>query len=215
MLLALAGIAVFNVSPFFDWFSDANSDATATGYEADSLIPFIAYLGAGLAVAMIYAAGRAERRQHRGLTLVTMAVGIAALAQVVATIIDAPGIPDGAIDSNTDIGVWIALIGAALWALGAAIQAADVEGDPEPDLRVTERATTRTTTDHDATAEPSTATGGTASAGSLHTGGAAGSGAVGHTTPGAAESTGPGRTTPGANEGAGAGRPMPGAADGR
>lgn len=104
-----------------------------SGYEADSLIPFIAYLGIGLAVALFVASGRAERGQHRGLTLTAMAVGIAAVLQTVATIIDIPGSVERGDDLSTEIGVYVALVGALVWAVGAGLLAKEVEGDPERD----------------------------------------------------------------------------------
>lgn len=104
-----------------------------SGYEADSLVPFIAYLGIGLAVAMFVATGRAERRQHRGLTLTAMAVGTAAVLQTVATIIDIPGSVERGDDLSTEMGVYVALIGALVWAIGAGLLAKEVEGDPERD----------------------------------------------------------------------------------
>ena len=50
-----------------------------SGYETDSLIPFVAYTSASASLpALLYAMTRAYRRQHRGLTLTSMAVAIAA-----------------------------------------------------------------------------------------------------------------------------------------
>ena len=130
---AVAGIAVFNVAPFLDWFTDQGDDTSMSGYEADSLIPFIAYLGIGFAVAMFIAAGRAERNQHRGLTLAAMAVGAAATLQTIATIIDIPGSVERGSDLSTEIGVYVALVGALVWTVGTGLLAKEVEGDPEHD----------------------------------------------------------------------------------
>lgn len=130
---AVLGIVVFTVAVFLDWFSDQADDTSMSGYEADSLVPFIAYLGIGLAIALFVATGRAERRQHRGLTLTAMAVGIAAVLQTVATIIDIPGSVERGGDLSTEIGVYVALIGAVVWALGSGLLAKEVEGDPERD----------------------------------------------------------------------------------
>lgn len=135
LYVAVLGIAIFNVSPFLDWFTDQGNESMS-GYEADSLVPFIAYLGIGLAVALFSAAGRAERNQHRGLTLTTMAVGIAAALQTLATIIDVPGSIERGDDLATDIGVYVALIGAVVWAIGSGLLAKEVEGDPERDHTV-------------------------------------------------------------------------------
>lgn len=130
LYVAIVGILIFNVAPFLDWFTNDDGE-TFSGYEGDSLIPFIAYLGIGLAAALLYAHGRAERRQHRGLSLATMAVGIAAFAQSVATIIDVPGAMERGGNLETELGVYVALLGGAVWAAGAALFAKEPEGDPE------------------------------------------------------------------------------------
>lgn len=131
LYIAILGILVFNIAPFLDWFTNDNGE-TYTGYEGDSLIPFIAYLGIGLAAGLLFAQGRAKRRQHRGLSLATMAVGIAALVQSLATIIDVPGAMERGSNLETEAGVYVALLGGAVWAVGAALFSKEPEGDPEP-----------------------------------------------------------------------------------
>src|SRR3712207_8827163 len=61
----VVGVLIFNVAVFFEW-ATTNNDGFS-GYESDSLWPFTAYLGLGFAAALLYAANRAYRRQHRGL----------------------------------------------------------------------------------------------------------------------------------------------------
>ncbi len=149
---AVLGIVVFTVAVFLDWFSNQTDDTSMSGYEADSLVPFIAYLGIGLAIALFVATGRAERRQHRGLTLTAMAVGIAAVLQTVATVIDIPGSVERGDDLSTEIGVYVALLGAGVWALGAGLLAKEVEGDPERDAVLDvrdQKVNTAPTHDHD------------------------------------------------------------------
>lgn len=73
-----------------------------------------AYLGIGLLVAMAYARSRARRGQHRGLTLVSMAVALAATLQAVAFSINPMGGLERGDDLTAQIGVYIAIIGAAL-----------------------------------------------------------------------------------------------------
>ena len=85
----VAGVLIFNVAVFFEW-ATTDSDGFS-GYEADSLWPYAAYLGLGFAAALLYAARRAYRRHHRGLTLASMAVGLATTLQCVAWLIDIPG----------------------------------------------------------------------------------------------------------------------------
>ncbi|MCC2318492.1 hypothetical protein LJN54_11150 [Cellulomonas sp. zg-Y138] len=134
---------LFNISPFLNWVNPDGADPR-TGYETDSLVPFIAYLGIGLLIALIYANKRARRGQHRGLTLVTMAVGIAAAIQCLAFAINPMGGLERGDDLSTDIGVWVGLIGAAIWAIGAGLLAKEDEGDDRvADSQVANAAGTR------------------------------------------------------------------------
>ena len=136
LYVAVAGVAIYNAAVFFEW-ATANDDGYS-GYEADSLWPYTAYLGLGFAAALLYAAQRAYRRRHRGLTLASMAVGLATTLQCLAWLIDIPG----AAERNTadpGIGPWIGLIGALLWTVGSALLAKEPEGDPEHDRVHTER----------------------------------------------------------------------------
>ena len=110
LYLTLAGIALFTIAVFLDWLATDIEDtervggASVSGYETDSLIPFVAYVGIGLAAALLYAMTRAHRRQHRGLTLTSMAVGIAATLLALSYLIDAPGVFEGARDLSPEIG---------------------------------------------------------------------------------------------------------------
>ena len=137
--IALGGIALFTIAVFLDWLSTDIEDAaqvdgqSVSGYEVDSLIPFVAYLGIGLAAALLYALTRAYRRQHRGLTLTSMAVGIAATLLALSYLIDAPGLSEGGRDLSPEIGVWLALIGGLLWAAGSGLFAKEIEGDDDRD----------------------------------------------------------------------------------
>jgi ABC-type Fe3+-siderophore transport system permease subunit len=134
--VAAAGIVLFNIAPFLQWFDDEQGN-TVSGYEGDSLVPFMAYLGLGLAVAVLYALGRASRRQHRGLSLVTMAVGLAAFLQTAVTILDVPGSIQQGADANAEIGVYVAMLGAIVWSVGAGLLSKEPEGDDARDLAVT------------------------------------------------------------------------------
>jgi hypothetical protein len=136
LYVAIAGVVIFNIAVFLEWATTDNDGFS--GYESDSLWPYAAYLGLGFAVAMLYAAKRAYRRQHRGLTLASMAVGLATVLQCIAWLIDIPG----AAERNTgdpSYGVWIGLLGALLWTIGSAIFAKEPEGDPEHDRVHTDR----------------------------------------------------------------------------
>lgn len=131
--LAVAGIGIvlFNVSPLLNWVTPDDGSNPRTGYETDSLVPFIAYLGIGLLVALVFAGRRARRGQHRGLTLVSMAVGIAATIQCLAFALNPMGGLERGDALSADIGVWVGVIGAAVWALGSGLLAKEIEGDDE------------------------------------------------------------------------------------
>ena len=137
--ITLAGVALFTIAVFLDWLSTDIGDSarvdgpSVSGYETDPLIPFVAYLGIGLAAALLYAMTRAHRRQHRGLTLTSMAVGIAATLLALSYLIDAPGLSEDVGDLSPEIGVWLALVGGLLWAAGSGLFAKEIEGDDHLD----------------------------------------------------------------------------------
>jgi len=129
--LAAAGIVVFNVAPFLNWVHLEDADFDRVGYETDSLVPFIAYLGLGLLISMAYAAKRARRGQHRGLTLTSMAVALAATIQCIAFALHPMGGLERGDSLSPAIGVYVGIVGAALWAIGSGLLAKEVEGDDE------------------------------------------------------------------------------------
>jgi len=113
---------------------------TGSGYETDTTIPLVAFLGVGLATALLYALNRARGRQHRGLSLTTMAAGIAAAGLALSYILDAPGALERGGDYSAEVGAWIGLVGAIVWAVGAFLLAKEPEGDD--DWHGTERVST-------------------------------------------------------------------------
>lgn len=129
LYLAVAGVVIFNIAVFLTWVSQDDDDFS--GYESDSLVPFAAYLGLGLAVALLFAAGRADRRQHRGLSLASMAAGAAVTLFCLAWLLDIPGAPEGSAELDTGVGVWVGLIGALLWTIGSTVFAKEPEGDTD------------------------------------------------------------------------------------
>jgi hypothetical protein len=122
-----------NIAVFLDWATPEGEEAGFSGYESDSLLPFAAFLGIGFAVALLYAASRAYRRQHRGLSLASMAVGLAVTLQSLAWILDVPGAAERQSELSADIGSWVGLVGAVVWTVGSGMLANEPEGDPERD----------------------------------------------------------------------------------
>ena len=110
--VATAGVVVFLIATFLDWVSTEGDSVTGTGYETDTTIPLVAFLGLGLAAALLYALNRARGRQHRGLSLTTMAAGIAAAGLALSYLLDAPGALERGGDYSAEIGTWIGLVGA-------------------------------------------------------------------------------------------------------
>jgi MFS family permease len=133
LIIAAVGIVILNVAPFLDWVkSGDDGDAPAisrTGYETDSLVPFMAYLGVGVLIALLVAAQRAWRGQHRGLTLAAMALGVAVTLQCLAFAIEPMGGLERGDDLTPQVGVWVGLIGAIIWTAGCAIFSTEIEGD--------------------------------------------------------------------------------------
>lgn len=112
-----------------NWVDPKGDANPRTGYETDSLLPFIAYLGLGLLLAMAYAGNRARRGQHRGLTLTSMATGIAATLWSIAYAINPMGALERGNDRSAQVGIFVAILGAAIWAIGSGLLAKEIEGD--------------------------------------------------------------------------------------
>jgi ABC-type Fe3+-siderophore transport system permease subunit len=127
--IASAGVLVFVVATFLAWIT--TDDKSFSGYETDTVIPFTAYFGIGLAAALLYAAKRATRRQHRGLSLTSMAAGIAATGLSLSYLLEVPGGAERKAGFDTEIGVYVGLVGAIIWAVGSFMLATEPEGDVE------------------------------------------------------------------------------------
>ncbi|QGG42661.1 hypothetical protein [Aeromicrobium yanjiei] len=127
--IATAGVVIFVIATFLAWIN--TDDKSFSGYEADTVIPFTAYLGIGFAAALLYAAKRATRRQHRGLSLSSMAAGIAATGLSLSYLLEVPGGAERKAGFDTEIGVYVGLIGALVWAVGSFLLAMEPEGDIE------------------------------------------------------------------------------------
>jgi hypothetical protein len=128
--VATAGVVVFLIATFLDWVT-TDQDVTGSGYETDTSIPLVAFLGVGLAAALIYALNRARGRQHRGLSLTTMAAGVAATLLAVSYILDAPGALERGGELSAQAGAWIGLLGGLVWTVGAFLLAKEPEGDDD------------------------------------------------------------------------------------
>ena len=130
--VATAGAVVFTAATFMDWVStDGENGTTASGYEADTVVPLLAYLGLGFAVALVYAAKRARGRQHRGLSLTAMAAGLAAVGVALSYIFDVPGAFERGGDVSAEAGALVGLLGAIVWSVGAGLLAKEPEGDDD------------------------------------------------------------------------------------
>jgi hypothetical protein len=127
--VAAIGVVLFTVSTLMNWVDPVGSTEARTGYETDSLVPFIAFLGIGLVIAMAYAGTRARRGQHRGLTLVSMAVAIAAALQCTAFAVNPMGGLERGDEISAQLGVFVGILGAAVWAVGSGLLAKEIEGD--------------------------------------------------------------------------------------
>lgn len=128
------GALILLVSVWLNWTTFGTGDTeenAASGYESDSLIPFMGYLAIAFAIALLYATKRADRRQHRGLSLASMAVGLASVLWCLSFLIDP--ISTGQYNENvsTEIGPYIGLLGALVWAVGSFLLAKEPEGDVE------------------------------------------------------------------------------------
>jgi hypothetical protein len=145
--ITTVGALILLVSVWLDWVTLGPGDSEgnpSSGYEADSLIPFMGYLALGFALALLYATVRAARRQHRGLSLASMAAGLASLLWCVSFLFDPIATTQYNENVSTEIGPYVALLGALLWTVGSFLLAKEPEGDDEP-TRVTQaRAVTHT-----------------------------------------------------------------------
>ena len=129
--VATAGVVVFLIATFLDWVSTDDGSKTGSGYETDTSIPLVAFLGLGLVVAVLYALNRARGRQHRGLSLTTMAAGIAAIGLALSYLVNVPGALERGGDYTAEVGTWIGLLGAIVWTVGAYLLAKEPEGDDD------------------------------------------------------------------------------------
>jgi hypothetical protein len=138
--ITTVGAVIFLVSVWLDWITLGPGDSESvarSGYEADSLIPFMGYLAIGLSLALLYATVRADRRQHRGLSLASMAAGLASLLWVASFLYDPISTTQWRQNVSTELGPYIALVGALLWTVGSFLLAKEPEGDHES-TRVTQ-----------------------------------------------------------------------------
>ena len=142
--IATLGALILLVSVWLDWLTQGPGDSEknpSSGYEGDGVIPLLGYLAIGFALALLYATVRADRRQHRGLSLASFAVGLAALLWSVSFIIDPISTVQFNENVSVEIGAWIGALGALLWTVGSLLLAKEPEGDREYDgQRVTRAA---------------------------------------------------------------------------
>jgi hypothetical protein len=142
--VATLGALILFVSMWLNWVGLGPNDSEtnfSSGYEADSLIPFMGLLGIGFSAALLYALKRADRGQHRGLSLASFAVGLASFLWILFFLIDpietvkyAGANGEGDPNVTTSWGLWIGLLGSLLWTLGSFLLAKEPEGDVEHDV---------------------------------------------------------------------------------
>lgn len=145
------GTLIVLISVWLNWVTIGQGDETgraSSGYEADSIVPWMGFLGISLAIALLYATSRADRRQHRGLSLASMAVGLATLLFTIAFALDPIATRQYTPDDNisTEFGLYIAMLGALIWTIGSFLLAKEPEGDIERDTVRTETYARPTTT---------------------------------------------------------------------
>ena len=144
--IATLGALILLVSVWLHWVGLGPQDQetnASSGYEADSLIPFMGLLGLGFALSLLYATVRADRRQHRGLSLASFAVALASLLWILFFIIDpietvkyAGYAAEEEPNVTTEWGAYLGLVGALIWTLGSFLLAKEPEGDVEHDTVV-------------------------------------------------------------------------------
>src|SRR4051794_36188790 len=133
--IATAGAIVLLISVWLDWLTLGPGDSErnpSSGYEGDGVIPLMGYLAIGFAVALLVATVRADRRQHRGLSLASFAAGLACLLWSLSFLIDPISTVQFNENVSVEVGPWIALIGALLWSAGSLMLAMGPDGDYEP-----------------------------------------------------------------------------------
>lgn len=133
------GAIITLVAVWLDWITlgpGESEENASSGYEADGVIPFMGYLGIAFAVALLYATKRADRRQHRGLSLASMAVGLASLLWTLSFLIDPISTVQYNENVTIEVGVWVALIGTLIWTFGSLWLAKEPEGDVDHDSYV-------------------------------------------------------------------------------
>jgi hypothetical protein len=145
--IAAAGSVILFISMWLPWTGIGpgdRADRVINGYEADSTIPFMGCLAIGFALALLYALKRADRKQHRGLSLASFAAGLGSTLWILLFAINPietvkyagylnesnrPDVPH-------QWGLYISLLGALIWTIGSFLLAKEPEGDIEHDSAV-------------------------------------------------------------------------------
>jgi hypothetical protein len=143
-VIAAVGSVILFVSMWLPWTGIGpgdRADRVINGYEADSTVPFMGCLAIGFALALLYALKRADRKQHRGLSLASFAAGVGSALWIILFAINPiestkyagylnetnhPNIPH-------QWGLYVSLLGALIWAVGSFLLAKEPEGDIEHD----------------------------------------------------------------------------------
>jgi hypothetical protein len=107
-LTGLAGVVLF-VSLFLPWYGAEGTEATASAWQAFSVLDFVLALAALLAIALVVVTAM-QRTAAVPQTVSAFVVWMGVVAVIVA-LIRVLNTPDGA--SSREIGVWIGLLGSA------------------------------------------------------------------------------------------------------
>jgi hypothetical protein len=146
-IIAAVGSVILFVSMWLPWTGIGpgdRADRVINGYEADSTIPFMGCLAIGFALALLYALKRADRKQHRGLSLASFAAGVGSTLWILlfaANPIESTKYAGYLNETNNpnvphQWGLYISLLGALIWAVGSFLLAKEPEGDIEHDSTV-------------------------------------------------------------------------------
>jgi hypothetical protein len=128
------GAVIVLVAVWLPWVATGPDDSgrTMTGYECDSVIPLVGFLGLSMTAALLVATARADRRQHRGLSLTSMAVGMSWTAFTAVFYLHPSAGGSTVAELRPQYGLLVSFCGAVIWMGGSYLLAREPEGDYLP-----------------------------------------------------------------------------------